>query len=88
MIAHRTQPEADLDLESARRVLRRANAYVLASLPALVDVRTLREGDFEDDYFVEVPCRRLPEVGDRLAHLKFIATERFDVGFSIMSIAT
>jgi hypothetical protein len=75
-----------LDLDSARRVLRRANAYVLAQLPALVDVRTLREGDFGDDYFVDVPCARLLDVTDRLAQLAHVVSDRFDVGLDIMRI--
>ena len=86
MIANRTQSDPDLDLESASHALRRANAYVLANLSSLVDLKGLREGDFEDDYFLEVPCSRLPEVGDRMVALRRLALDRFDVDLSLMWI--
>lgn len=88
MIANRTQtdPGAELDFGSASRALRRANAYVLANLSALVEVRCVREGDFEDDYLIEVPCSRLPEVSARLVQLKRIASDRFDVDLGLMWI--
>ncbi|MBV8368043.1 MAG: hypothetical protein JO036_03760 [Candidatus Eremiobacteraeota bacterium] len=90
MIANRTQSDSDaeLDFDSASRALRRANAYVLANLSALVDLRCVREGDFEDDYFIEVPCSRLPEVSNRLIQLKRIAADRFDVDLGLMWIPT
>ena len=84
MSAGYTQADPFLDLDSASRILRRANAYVLANLAPLVDLAKLREGDFEDDYFVEVPCSRLVEVGDKLAELTCVAIERFDVGLGLM----
>ena len=87
MIANRTQTDPLLDLESASRALRRANAYVLANLAPLVDLRRLREGDFDDDYYVEVPCSRLPEVAMRLAQLRRIALDRFGVDVCLMWIA-
>jgi esterase/lipase superfamily enzyme len=87
MSDNRIQSDALLDLHSASRALRRANACVLADLSALVDLRLLREGDFDDDYYVEVPCSRLPEVGSRLAQLKRIAADRFGVELNLMWIA-
>ena len=88
MIANRAQsdPDAELDFDSASRALRRANAYVLANLLPLVDLKRVREGDFEDDYFIEVPCNRLPDVSDRLVELKRMAIDRFDVDLGLMWI--
>lgn len=80
------QSEVELELEPAKRALRRANAFVLANLPKLMDVSRLREGDDEDDYFIDVPPRRLYDVGEPVAHLENLAIERFNVGLGVMPI--
>ena len=68
-------------------MLCRANAFVLANLAEVVDVSRLREGDAEDDYFINVPARSLHDIGDLITPLEYIALMRFDVGLGVMPIA-
>lgn len=86
MTAIQPESEIELDLEPAKRALRRANAFVLANLPGLMDVSRLREGDGEDDFFIDVPPCRLYDVGEPVAHLENLAIERFNVGLGVMPI--
>lgn len=86
MAANIRQPEIEIDLVTASRVLYRANAFVLANLSSLVDTRGLREGDWEEDYFVDLPSRRLHEVGSHLTRLERLALDRFNVGLGVMPI--
>lgn len=86
MIAQRTDFEDTLDFSSAGRLLRRANAFFLANLCSIVDVRFLSRGDDEDDYFVKVPANRLYEIEGRLYPLERIACDRFDVMLRILPI--
>lgn len=78
--------DIELDFESARRVLCRANAFVLAKLPQIADVSRLREGDHEDDYFLEVPARCRHDIGVLITPLEYLALMRFDVGLRVMPI--
>jgi hypothetical protein len=87
MTVNDPQSEIELDFEPAKRVLCRANAFVLANLPPIVDVSRLREGDADEDYFVDVPARCLHDIGDLITPLEYIALMRFDVGVGVMPIA-
>ena len=78
--------DIELDFEAARRVLCRANAFVLANLPQIVDMNCVREGDAEDDYFIDVPARHRHKLGTLITPLEYEALIRFDVGLGIMPI--
>lgn len=86
MTINHPRSEIELDFESARRVLCRANAFVLANLLQIAGVSGLREGDHEDDYFLEVPARRRHGIGARITPLEYLALMRFDVGLGVMPI--
>jgi hypothetical protein len=86
MTVYHTQPEVERELVRTGRVLRRANAFFLANLSRIVDIARLREGDDEEDYFIEVPASQLHEVGQRIADLELSVSERFGVGISAFPI--
>ena len=86
MTVNDPRSDTELDFESAKRVLSRANAFVLANLPQFADVSRLREGDFDEDYFLEVPAHRRHDIGELITPLEYLALMRFDVGLGVMPV--
>jgi hypothetical protein len=86
MTVYNTEPDVERELERAGRVLRCANVFFLVNLARIVDITRLREGDDEQDYFVEVPASRLHEVGQRIADLNYDVRHRFHAEVSAMAI--
>jgi hypothetical protein len=78
---------ADRAAETARRLVRVAEAFSLARLANIVgDLSGLTEGDEEFDYFVPVPASRLHEVGQQIADLELEVQERYEMSLSTMPI--
>lgn len=74
------------EMVHAARVLSRANARFLTSLIPFVDVTSLREGDRDYDYYVDVPSHRLAEVDLDLSGASIDVLERFDAHVAIFAI--
>ncbi|MBV8369646.1 MAG: hypothetical protein JO036_12065 [Candidatus Eremiobacteraeota bacterium] len=85
MTANYTDSEVERELTRAEGVLRRANSFFLVNLIKLIDIAALREGRDEDDYLVDVPASRLPEVGLQIADLNYDVRHRFDADVNAMT---
>ena len=80
-------PEANPEIERARRDVREAEAFFLAKLQSIVgDMSGLTPGDDEFDYFIPVPASRLHELSPRISDLQLEVQERFGFPLSAMPI--
>lgn len=87
MIVYNTEPDVERELLRAGRVMRRANIFFLVNLAKFADITSLREGDDEDDYFIDVPASRLHDVGLQIADLHYEVRHRFGAEVRAMAIA-
>ncbi|MBV8369647.1 MAG: hypothetical protein JO036_12070 [Candidatus Eremiobacteraeota bacterium] len=89
MTVFNTEPDVERELSRFGRVLGRASVFLLVNLAAIVDMTTLREGDGEDDYLIDVPANRLSEVRQPIAELHEEVRRRFgiDVTVRVMPVA-
>jgi hypothetical protein len=76
----------DVERIDGHRLLRRANVFFLTGLARIADLTTLREGDDEHDYVVDVPLARLHELDQRVVDLEIDVRERFNVRVRAMAV--
>ncbi|HEY0394594.1 MAG TPA: hypothetical protein VGD01_08865 [Candidatus Elarobacter sp.] len=76
---------AELEPELIRfgRVLARASIFFMKNLGDIIDVRSLRAGDEEYDYFLEVPADQVNAVRRQVAALQRTILNQFGTEISV-----
>ena len=87
MTVFNTEPDVEQELSRFGRVLARASVFALVHLAKIVDMRTLREGDDEHDYLIDVPASRLPEVSGPIVELHDEVRRRFGIEVKVRVIS-
>jgi hypothetical protein len=87
MTVFNTEPDVERELTRFGRVLGRASVFLLVHLAKIVDITTLREGDGEDDYLIDVPASRVPEVTGPVADLHDEIRCRFGIDVKVRVIS-
>ena len=83
MTTYRIKPDLEPALIQFGRTLARASIFFLNNLGDMVDMSSLKEGDDEYDYFLEVRADELEPVGRRVADLQRTVLQQFGIEIRI-----
>lgn len=72
--------------EEVERATQKAKTALVAALAHIVDLGTLRDGDSEFAYFVNVPASDIDEITQRIAEAEYDVNAQFGVWVRVLPI--
>jgi hypothetical protein len=83
MVAERTMTVDEIEKATAK-----AKTALVAALAHVVDLATLKDGDGEFAYFVDIPADRAHELTQRISDIEYHVNAEYDVWVRVLPVPT